>query len=123
VKDPKMQKFIKELDISKMPYLIDGQNIACGGSVMFTKTETGYRLEAPTTMTVEREFPYAVLFITTLVGTGVLTSIGGTIKRFFFEGVPFERDIEGYKLRAFVENAILVILADPIQTARLVHPK
>jgi len=121
-----IEKFIGEITLAKKPYVAYNTRIVCKGSLVVRvlpdlKSEhaTSYRLELYKDITVENEFPFAVLFATSLLGTMVIRRIGGTLKKFFFEGVPFDRDINGFHLRAFSEDGRRVLLAEPIRG----HPK
>jgi len=117
MQDPIVPKFINDLKLAGKPYLIDGSRIVCGGAVMLTvepdidaEFVTEYRLELPDSLTVPQEFPYVVLFVTSVFGVGVLRQIGGILKKCLFDGKPFTKDIGDYRLKGFSEGDQRVLL-------------
>ena len=117
-----VKKFRAEIERAKRAHVAYNTHIVCAGSVVLTvlpnlksKTPTSYQLEMPEKITVEHEFPFVVTFIAALCGIGALTSIGGTLKNFFFKSQPFQMDFGGFRLVGSHADKTNTLLATPIK--------
>jgi hypothetical protein len=118
-----VEKFRSEIELAKRPHVAYDTRIVCTGSLVITvlpnlheEKATSYKLEILKDIEVEKEFPFAVLFVTSLCGVMAVRNIGGTVKKFFFNGEAFDRDYNGFHLRGLWQDGVRVLTAEPIPT-------